>query len=139
MNNKYFKQYQLNKLQHIKKTYKYIYIFRYYDLKINENILIKKNLKSLNFKSFILKQNLLKNFFIKLKGQGSVLIIYSNTDEFDLLKKKTIFNKMELIYVNINNSIFSNKKIQTYTQNKTPLNIALINSFLFFLYYLRKI
>lgn len=139
MHNKYFKQYQLNKLQNIKKTYKYIYIFRYYDLKISENILIKKNLKSLNYKSFILKQNLLKNFFIKLKGQGSVLIIYSNTDEFDLLKKKKIFNKMELIYINVNNSIFSNKKVQSYVQNRIPLNISLINSFLFFLYYLRKI
>lgn len=139
MNNKYFKQYQLNKLQHIKKTYKYIYIFRYYDLKISENILLKKKLKLLNVKSFILKQNLLKNSFIKLKGQGSVLIIYSNNDEFNLINKKIIFNKMELIYININNCIFSTKKIQAYAQNPMPLNIALINSFLFFLYYLRKI
>lgn len=42
MNNKFFKKYKINQLQKIKQNYKYIYIFRYKDLKINEIITIKK-------------------------------------------------------------------------------------------------
>ena len=81
MKNKYFKKYKLNQLQKIKQTYKYIYIFRYNDLTINETISIKKKLKELNYKSLILNQNLTKidNIFkLNIKGQGSVLMIYVN-------------------------------------------------------------
>ncbi len=78
MKNNLFKKYKINQLQNIKQNYKYIYVFRYNDLTINEVILIKKKLKTLNYKSLILKQNITNNFFIDLKGQGSLLIIYGN-------------------------------------------------------------
>ena len=39
---KFFKKYKLNRLKNIKQNYKYIYIFRYTDLNINETILLKK-------------------------------------------------------------------------------------------------
>ena len=42
---KYFKKYKLNQIQQIKQNYKYIYIYRYNDLTINENIFLKKKIK----------------------------------------------------------------------------------------------
>jgi len=142
MKNKYFKKYKINQLQKIKQTYKYIYVFRYNDLTINETISIKKKLKELNYKSLILNQNLTKiNNILKLniKGQGSVLIIYGN-ENLDLIKTTLNFKKIELIYLIIENTIYSNLKIKKITSNLSPsLNILLIKPFLNFLYYLRKI
>jgi len=142
MKNKYFKKYKINQLQNIKQTYKYIYVFRYNDLTINETIFIKKKLKELNYKSLILNQNLTKiNNILKLniKGQGSVLIIYGNED-INLIKTISNFKKIELIYLIIENTIYSNLKIKKITSNSSlPLNILLIKPFLNFLYYLRKI
>ena len=121
---------------------KYIYVFRYNDLTINETISIKKKLKELNYKSLILNQNLTKiNNILKLniKGQGSVLIIYGNED-LDFIKTASNFKKIELIYLIIENTIYSNLKIKKITSNfSPPLNILLIKPFLNFLYYLRKI
>jgi ribosomal protein L10 len=142
MKNKYFKKYKINQLQKIKQTYKYIYIFRYNDLTINETISIKKKLKELNYKSLILNQNLTKSnniFELNLKGQGSVLIIYGN-DDLDLIKNILNFKKIELIYLKIKNNVYSNLKIKKIMSNNyLPLNILLIKPFLNFLYYLRKI
>ena len=142
MKNKYFKKYKLNQLQKIKQTYKYIYIFRYNDLTINETIFIKKKLKELNYKSLILNQNLTKTnnvFEMDIKGQGSILIIYGNED-LDLIKNILNFKKIELIYLVIKNNIYSNLKIkQIMSANNIPLNVLLIKPFLNFLYYLRKI
>jgi hypothetical protein len=142
MKNKYFKKYKLNQLQKIKQTYKYIYIFRYNDLTINETISIKKKLKELNYKSLILNQNLTKidNIFkLNIKGQGSVLIIYGNKD-LNLINNILNFKKIELIYLIIKDNIYSNLKIkQIMSNNNIPLNVLLIKPFLNFLYYLRKI
>jgi hypothetical protein len=142
MKNKYFKKYKLNQLQKIKQTYKYIYIFRYNDLTINETISIKKKLKELNYKSLILNQNLIKidNIFkLNIKGQGSVLMIYGNED-LNLINNILIFKKIELIYLIIKDNIYSNLKIkQIMSNNNIFLNVLLIKPFLNFLYYLRKI
>jgi len=142
MKNKYFKKYKLNQLQKIKQTYKYIYIFRYNDLTINETVSIKKKLKELNYKSLILNQNLTKTnnvFEMDIKGQGSILIIYGNED-LDLIKNILNFKKIELIYLIIKDNIYSNLKIkQIMSNNNIPLNVLLIKPFLNFLYYLRKI
>ena len=142
MKNKYFKKYKLNQLQKIKQTYKYIYVFRYNDLTINETISIKKKLKELNYKSLILNQNLTKinNIFnLNIKGQGSVLMIYGNED-LNLINNILNFKKIELIYLIIKNNIYSNLKIKKIMSNTNiPLNVLLIKPFLNFLYYLRKI
>nr|UXG56028.1 hypothetical protein [Phytophthora cactorum] len=136
---KFLKKYKLNQLQKIKQTYKYIYIFRYNDLNINEIISLKKNIKKLDYKSLILNQNLTTYVFSKLKGQGSILIIYGNND-LNLIKNLTNFKKLELIYLSIQNTIYSNFKIkQIISQNNPPLNNLVVQPFLNFIYYLRKI
>ena len=139
MKNNLFKKYKINQLQNIKQNYKYIYIFRYNDLTINEVISIKKKLKNLNYKSLILKQNITNNFFLNMKGQGSLLVIYGN--EFnDLMKNINNFKKIELIFLVIDKNIYSNLKLkQIINDSNTYLNITLIRPFLNFLHYLRKI
>lgn len=139
MINKYFKKYKLNQLQTIKQTYKYIYIFRYNDLTISENILLKKKLKELNFKSLILKQNLTNKIFSNIQGQGSVLIIYGNDDIY-ILEKLSALKKIELIYLIVDQKIFSNLKLKKiFSNNQLLLNISITRPFFNFLYYLRKI
>lgn len=136
---KLFKKYKLNQLQKIKQTYKYIYIFRYNDLNINEMLLLKKNIKKLNYKSLILNQNLTTNIFSKLKGQGSILIIYGNNN-LNLIKNLTNFKKFKLLYLYNQNNIYSNLKIkQILLNNYLPLNNLIVQPFLNFVYYLRKI
>ena len=110
---KFFKKYKLNRLKNIKQNYKYIYIFRYTDLNINETILLKKNIKEFNYNSFILNQNLTSSIFNKLKGQGPILVIYGN-DNFNLINKLNYFKKLNLIYLNIKNETYSNLKIKKY-------------------------
>lgn len=144
MKNKYFKIYKLNQLQKIKQTYEYIYIFRYYDLTLNEIIFIKKKLKEFNYKSLILNQNLIEvnNIFkLNIKAQGSILIIYSNKN-LDLIKNILNLKKIELLFLKLKNDIYSNLKINKIILNSNiniSLNILLIKPFLNFLYYLRKI
>jgi len=139
MQKKIFKKYKLNQLQKIKQTYKYLYIFRYNDLNINEIIFLKKKIKKLDYKSLILNQNLSINIFFKLKGQGSIMIIYGNNN-LNLIKNLTNFKKLELIYLSIQNNIYSNLKIkQILFTNHTPLNNLIVQPFLNFIYYLRKI
>jgi ribosomal protein L10 len=139
MKNNLFKKYKINQLQNIKQNYKYIYIFRYNDLAINEVISIKKNLKNINYKSLVLKQNITNNFFLNMKGQGSLLIIYGNNFT-DLIKNINNFKKIELIFLIIDKNIYSNLKLKQIINNSNSyLNITLIRPFLNFLHYLRKI
>jgi ribosomal protein L10 len=139
MKNNLFKKYKINQLQNIKQNYKYIYIFRYNDLAINEVISLKKILKNINYKSLILKQNITNNFFLNMKGQGSLLIIYGN-NFIDLTKNINNFKKIELIFLIIEKNIYSNLKLkQIFNNSNSYLNITLIRPFLNFLHYLRKI
>lgn len=139
MKNNLFKKYKINQLQNIQQNYKYIYLFRYNDLTINEVILLKKKLKNLNYKSLILKQNIINNFFLNVKGQGSLLVIYGN-EYMSLTKNLNNFKKIELIFLIIKKNIYSNLKLkQILTNSNSYLNITLIRPFLNFLHYLRKI
>ena len=136
---KEFKKYKLNQIQTIKQNYKYIYIFRYYDLNINEIILLKKNLKKLKLQSLVLKQNLIKNNFLNLDGQNAVLMVYGN-QYTNLIENLSQFKKIELIYLLTKSNLFSYLKLkQIYSKTEIPLNISLIKPFFNFLYYLRKI
>nr|YP_010394474.1 Ymf98 [Phytophthora pinifolia]DAZ88521.1 TPA_asm: Ymf98 [Phytophthora pinifolia] len=139
MQKKIFKKYKLNQVQKIKQIYKFIYLFRYNDLNINEIISIKKNLKKLNYKSLILNQKLTTHIFSELKGEGSVLIIYGN-NELNLVKDFIKIKKLELIYLCFNNKVYSNLKIrQILVQQYQPFNNLIVQPFLNFIYYLRKI
>lgn len=139
MNSQFFKKYQIDQLQKIKQNYKYIYIFRYKDLKITEIINIKKTIKKFNYKSLILKQKITNNFLINIKGQGSLLIFYGN-DYINLIKELLIFKKLELIFLIANSNFYSNLKLkEIFFNNQNFLNIILINPFYNFFYYLKKI
>lgn len=136
---KQIKKYKLNQIQKIKQTYKYIYIFRYNNLNINENISFKKKIKSLDYKSSTLKQNLINKYFSNIEGQGSILIIYGNND-INIFEKLINLKKIELIYLVINNTIYSNLKLKKlFSDKKLLLNFSIIKPFFNFLYYLRKI
>ena len=134
-----FKKYKLNQLKKIKKTYTYLYFFHYNDLNINEVISLKKIIKKLNYKSLILNQNLTAQIFLKLKGQSSILLIYGNSD-LNLLKELNVFKKLNLIYLIIQNNIFSNLKVKKIlNSNSLPLSNLIVYPFLNFIYYLRNI
>jgi len=138
MQNKKFKKFKINQLQNIQQNYKYIYVFRYNDLKINEIITIKKKLKNLNYNIQILKQNITNKFFFEIKGQGSVLIIYGN-EYTNLLNTMQAFKKTELIYLIVEKNIYSHLKLKSIINNSNNyINVTLIQPFLNFLYYLRK-
>jgi ribosomal protein L10 len=139
MKNSFFKKNKINQLQNIKQNYKYIYIFRYNDLTINEMVLMKKKLKNLNYKFSILKQNITNNFFINLKGQGPLLIIYGN-EYLDLINNMISFKKIEPIFLILDKNIYSYLKLkEMMTSSNLYLNITLIKIFLNFMHYLRKI
>lgn len=66
-------------------------------------------------------------------------MIYGNQD-LNLINNISNFKKIKLIYLIIENNIYSNLKIkQIMSTNNIPLNVLLIKPFLNFLYYLRKI
>ena len=135
----FFKKYKLNQLQKIKKTFKYIYFFRYNDFNNNEIISLKKIIKKLNYKSLILNKNSIVQIFPKLRGQGSILIIYGDKS-LNFLNDLNHLKKLNLIYLIIQNNIFSSFKIKKIlTQNYLPFNNLLVSPFLNFIYYLRKI
>ena len=139
MQNNLFKKNKINELQNIKQNYKYIYVFRYNDIKINEMVLIKKKLKNLNYKSSILKQNITNNFLINLKGQGPLLIIYGNR-YLNLINNIVNFKKIEPIFLILDKNIYSYLKLKKIMINSNSyLNITLIRTFLNFIHYLRKI
>lgn len=141
MINKYINKFKLEQIKQIEKNYNYIYFFRYNDMNYNEKINLKKEIKKLNFNFFILKQNLLKYFFVNLKGQGSIIIIYGN----DILNLNTILQKnkkIEFIYLYNKNLIFSNTKIKNSLINKTnnlPLNYQLKKPIFYFYNILKNI
>jgi ribosomal protein L10 len=141
MINKYINKFKLEQIKQIEKNYNYIYFFRYNDMNYNEKINLKKEIKKLNFNFFILKQNLLKYFFLNLKGQGSIIIIYGN----DILNLNTILQKnkkIEFIYLYNKNLIFSNSKIKNSLINKTnnlPLNYQLKKPIFYFYNILKNI
>lgn len=136
---KFFKKYKLNQLQTIKQTYKYIYFFRYNDFSLNKLTSLKKNLKKINYKALIVNQKLIASIFTKLKGQGSILIIYGNND-LCLIQNLIYFKKIKLIYLLFKNNIYSYLKIQQIiNKNSLSLNNFIIQPFLNFIYYLRKI
>ena len=136
---KFLKKYKLTQLQTIKQTYKYIYFFRYNDFNINKLILLKKNLKKLNYKSLIINQKLTTSILTKLKGQGSILLIYGNKDLF-LIKNLSYFKNLKLVYLLVQKNIYSYLKInQIMNKNPSSLNNIIIQPFLNFIYYLRKI
>lgn len=141
MINKYINKFKLEQIKQIEKNYNYIYFFRYNDMNYNEKINLKKEIKKLNFNFFILKQNLLKYFFVNLKGQGSIIIIYGN----DILNLNTILQKnkkIEFIYLYNKNLIFSNTKIKNSSINKTnnlPLNYQLKKPIFYFYNILKNI
>jgi ribosomal protein L10 len=136
---KFFKKYKLNQLQTIKQNYKYIYFFRYNDFSINKLTSLKKKIKKLNYKFLIINQKLTSLIFTKLEGQGSILIIYGNKDLF-LIKNLIHYKKLKLIYLFIQNNIYSYLKIkQLINLNSSPFTNQIIQPFLNFIYYLRKI
>ena len=95
--------------------------------------------KKLNYKLLILNQNLNTQIFFKLKGQGSILLIYGNAD-LNLIKNLIYFKKVNLILLKNQNNIFSYLKIKKIlNQNYLPLNNLIVHPFLNFIYYLRKI
>lgn len=137
--NNIFKKYKLNQLTKIKTNFKYIYFFRYNDLNINEIIGLKKQIKKLNYKLLILNQKLTTQIFSKLKSQGSILLIYGNTD-LNLIQNLNYFYKLNLIFLILQNNIFSSLKIKKIlNQNYLHLNNSIVQPFLNFIYYLRKI
>lgn len=133
----FFKKYKMNQLQNIKQNYKYIYIYRYHDLTINEVKSIKKKLKNVNYKSLILKQNMMNNLVLNVKGQGSLLIIFGN-QYLNLIELN--FNKLEFLFLMMGENIYSVLKLKKILINSNLyLNMILIKNFLNLLYFLRKI
>lgn len=141
MKNKSFKNFKLNQLQNIKQNYKYIYIFRYTDLSINEIILLKKKLKNFNYNSIVLKNNLIKKIYNSIKGQGPILIIYGNNNlNYNFIQILLNLKKIKLIYLLYNNGIYSYLKIKKITFNlSTSLNITIIKPIIIFLYNLKNL
>nr|YP_010886798.1 Ymf98 [Paralagenidium karlingii]WJH17911.1 Ymf98 [Paralagenidium karlingii] len=143
MLNKYYKKFKKEQLQNIKQNFKYIYIFRYNNLNIDENIFLKKELKKLNFNFLILKQKLIQDeVFVKIKGQGALLLIYGNNHNFNkkLFEKKVNFKNLNLIFFLNENKIFSNLKLnKIFFKKKVLLNKALVQPLFKFLFCLIKI
>lgn len=116
---------KIEKIKQIKQNNNFIYFFRYNDFNYIEKNILKKEIKKLNLNFLILKQNIIKYTFINLKGQGSLIIIYSNKFlEIDNFIQK--FKKLEFIYLYYQNLIFSNNKIKKIYNDKNlqslPLN-----------------
>ncbi len=143
MINKYINKFKLEKIQQIEKNNNFIYFFRYNDLNYNEKINLTKKIKKLNFNYLILKQNLIKNIFPNLKGQGALIIIYGN----QFLETNSIiqqFKKLEFIYLFQQNLIFSNQKMKKIFSNKSfeqilPLNYQIKKPLFYFYNLLKKI
>ena len=137
--NFFIKKYKLKKIQTIHQTVKYIYFFRYTDLNMQEFIFLKKILHKFHYKSMIVNQNIKNQIFLPLKGPGSLLIIYgsANFNVFIVLKS---IKKLELMYCRSKSIFYSDLKLKQILQNTNfPLNMLLIQPFLNFIYYLRKI
>lgn len=142
MINKYINKFKLEKIKQIEKNYNFIYFFRYNDLNYNEKINFKKEIKKLNFNFFILKQNLIKNIFPNLKGQGSLIIIYSNSflNINNIILK---FKKLEFIFLFHQKLMYSNQKINFFfnknLEQNLPLNYQIKKPLFHFYNLLKKI
>ena len=140
MKKKLFNNYKLEQIKQIKNNYKNLFFFRVQNLDSKEIIQLKKNLASLNFECIFLKQNLVNKLFSNLKGQGSLIIVFSNNEvtqqNFSTLLKN---NKMEFILSQENNKIFNKYKVDKILQNSTPLNIQLKKSAIILFNLLSKI
>lgn len=135
---KKLKKYKINQLTNIKQKFEYIYIIRYYNFNINEMIYLKKKMKKFKFYSFILKQKLINDFFINIKGQGPILIIYGNENN-NIINEILKMKKISLIYLKNKNNVFSYLKLKKIIFKKIPLNFSIIKPIFNFLYYLKKI
>ena len=137
---KLFNNYKLEQIKQIKNNYKNLFFFRVQNLDSKEIIQLKKNLASLNFKCIFLKQNLVNKLFSNLRGQGSLIIVFSNNEviqeNFSTLLKN---NKMEFILSQENNKIFNKYKVDKILKNPTPLNIQLKKSAIILFNLLSKI
>lgn len=143
MVNKYINKFKLEKIKQIETNNNFIYFFRYNDFNYNEKINLKKEIKKLKLNFFILKQNLIKNTFPNLKGQGSLIIIYGNhfLEINNIIQK---FRKLEFIYLFHQKKIFSNEKMRKIFSNKEfqnilPLNYQIKKSLFYFCNLLKKI
>ena len=140
MKKKLFNNYKLEQIKQIKNNYKNLFFFRVQNLDSKEIIQLKKNLASLNFKCIFLKQNLVNKLFSNLRGQGSLIIVFSNNEviqeNFSTLLKN---NKMEFILSQENNKIFNKYKVDKILKNPTPLNIQLKKSAIILFNLLSKI
>lgn len=135
---KIFKQYKFNQFNNIQQNYKYIYIFRYSDFKISEFIQFKKNLQKLDYNFCFLKKNLINHQVLKLKGQGSILILYSNTYNLEFLEKLKTISKIEFLFLIHQNYMYSKFKLTTFFKKKTFLNYSLLNYLNYFIVFLKK-
>ena len=139
MINKYLNKFKIEKIKQIEKNYNYIYFFRYNDLNYNEKINLKKEIKKLNFNFFILKQSLVKYFFTYLKGQGSLIIVFSNDFlNINLILQK--IKKIEFIYLYNKELIFSNSRLKYINSKKeSPLNLQIKKPLFYFYNILKRI
>lgn len=135
---KLFKQKKLNQFKQIQQKYKYIYIYRYSDLKISELMQLKKTLQKLNFNAFFLKKKLLNNKVSNLEGQGSVLLLYSNINNFNMLKILKTVSKIEFLFFKHKNYLYSKFKLTTILKKKNFLNYSLLNYLNSFIFFLKK-
>lgn len=135
---KLLKQKKLNQFKQIQQKYKYIYIYRYSDLKISELMQLKKILQKLNFNAFFLKKKLLNNKISNLEGQGSVLLLYSNINNFNMLKILKTVSKIEFLFFKHKNYLYSKIKLTTILKKKFFLNYSLMNYLNYFIFFLKK-
>lgn len=137
---KNIKKYKLISFQKIINDYNQIYLFRYTNLNINDILLLKKNIKNVNFNLLFLKKKL---FFPFHKQKGSLLLIFGNNLNF-ILDKKLITKKLHLISINYLDSFYLfNKKVSNisniFSNKPYLLNKILMNNFLLLMYCLRQI
>ena len=82
---KKLKKYKLISLIKIIKDYNQIYLVRYTNLNINDILLLKKNIKKVNFNFIFLKKQLFLPF---QKQKGSLLLIFGNNLNFISTKQQ---------------------------------------------------
>lgn len=135
---KSFKQHKKNHFNFIQQNYKYIYIFRYSDFKISELVHLKKILQEFNYNFCFFKKKLINNQVSNLKGQGSILILYSNIYNFDFLEKLKAISKIEFLFLIHENYLYSKFKLITILKKKNFLNHSLLNYLNYFVIFLKK-
>ncbi len=136
--NHFLKKYKFNQIQSIKKNYNSIYLFRYHNLTVNENILLKKKLKKTQLSFLVLKQTLIKKELKNIKGQGSLLLIYGNQDQLDISFLNDFLN-MKLVYFIYKNQLFSEiKSKKIFPHSKASFVFNLQSPFLMLTFLLKK-